>query len=115
MQEGADGGLARHWTLDPAVAYLNHGSFGACPRPVLDYQAELRRRLERQPVRFLGRELPGMLDGARVMLAAFLGADPDDLVFVRNATTGVNAVLRHLPLAAGDEILVSDQEYNACR
>lgn len=106
---------AAHWTLRPDVVFLNHGSFGACPRAVLDYQQELRARMEREPVRFFARELEGMLDGAREMLASFLGAEAEDLAFVNNATSGVNAVLRHLPLEAGDELLVCDQEYNACR
>lgn len=103
------------WTLDPAVTFLNHGSFGACPAPVLAAQAEWRARLERQPVRFMARELEGLLDEARAALAAFVGAVPGDLAFVPNATSGVNAVLRSLVFAPGDELLTTDHAYNACK
>jgi len=107
--------LAAHWELDPEITFLNHGSFGACPRPVLAAQEAWRRRMERQPLLFLGREVETLLDDARAALAAFLHADPDNLVFVPNATAGVNTVLRSLPLSSGDEVIVSDHEYNACR
>jgi isopenicillin-N epimerase len=104
----------RHFTLDREVVFLNHGSFGACPRPVLAEQDRLRARMEAEPVRFFVDELEGLLDAARADLAAFVGADPQDLVFVPNATAGVNAVLRSLRLQPGDELLLTDQGYNAC-
>ncbi len=103
------------WPLDPKVVFLNHGSFGSCPLPVLEYQREWRDRLERQPVRFLVRELEPLMDHARATLAEFVGAQPENLVFVNNATTGVNTILRSLTAEPGDEWLVTDQEYNACR
>jgi isopenicillin-N epimerase len=107
--------LPRHWTLDPQVEFLNHGSFGACPRRVLDLQQELRARMERQPVLFLSRELEPLLDEARSALARFVGADADDLAFVPNATTGVNTIVRSLRFGPGDEVLTTDHAYNACR
>jgi isopenicillin-N epimerase len=103
------------WTLDPAIHYLNHGSFGACPRPVLEFQAELRARMEREPVDFLHRQLGGRLAEARAALGAFVGAEPDGLAFVPNATTAVNAALRSWDLKPGDEVLTTDHAYGACR
>ena len=101
--------------LDPDVTFLNHGSFGACPRSVLDAQSRLREELERAPVRFLVGQLEQRLDVARAALAAFLGARVEDLAFVANATGGVNAVVRSLRWSAGDEILTTDHAYNACK
>src|SRR5215207_3065564 len=95
----ADPGL---WALDPEVVFLNHGSFGSCPRPVLRFQSNLRERLEKQPVQFLVRELESRLESTRQVLAQFVGAAPDDLVFVPNATSGVNTVLRSLRFQPGD-------------
>jgi len=103
-----------HWNLDPAVTFLNHGSFGACPRPVLEAQDRLRARLEAEPVRFMVAELEPGLDAARAVIGAFVGADPDDIAFVPNATTGVNTVLRSLEFQPGDELLTTDHVYNAC-
>lgn len=103
------------WLHDPQVTFLNHGAFGSCPRAVLAHQHEWQLRLERQPLQFLVRELEGHLDAARAALAQFVGAAPDDLVFVPNTTAGVNTVLRSLRFAPGDELLVTNQEYNASR
>jgi isopenicillin-N epimerase len=97
------------------VTYLNHGSYGACPTAVLDLQSRLRWQMELEPVDFLSGQLPGRLDSARQALALFLGADAADLTFVANATTGVNAVLRSLSLQCGDELLVTNHTYAACR
>ncbi|CAA9552176.1 MAG: Cysteine desulfurase [uncultured Thermomicrobiales bacterium] len=105
--------LRDQFLLDPDVVFLNHGSFGACPAPVFDEYQRWQRELERQPVAFLGRRSDGLLDAARERLAAYLGADADDLVFVPNATSGLNVVARSLPLAADDEVLSTDLEYGA--
>jgi isopenicillin-N epimerase len=106
---------ARHWLLDPAVDFLNHGSFGATPIPVLEAQAEWRRRLETEPVRFMVETFPGALQRAREVLAAFVGADADDLAFVANATAACNTVLRSLRFEPGDELLTTDHTYNAVK
>jgi isopenicillin-N epimerase len=105
--------LARHWRFDPGIAFLNHGSFGACPVAVLEAQRDWRDRMEAEPVRFLARELDGHLAVVREALGRFVGADPDDLALVTNATGAVNAVLRSLSFEPGDEILTTDHEYNA--
>jgi isopenicillin-N epimerase len=107
--------VKEHWLLDPNIIFLNHGSFGATPRAVLEAQNAFRRRMEEEPVRFLVRELEPLLDATRVDLGKFIGASPDGLAFVPNATTAVNAVLRSLDLRFGDELLVTSHEYNACR
>ncbi|MDQ2099920.1 MAG: aminotransferase class V-fold PLP-dependent enzyme [Tychonema bourrellyi B0820] len=104
-----------NWLLDRDITFLNHGSFGACPIPVLEAQTSFREQLEREPLRFLMREFEPLLDHARNELAAFIGTSGDELAFVPNATTGVNAVLRSLSFNPGDELLTTNQEYNACR
>jgi isopenicillin-N epimerase len=107
--------FASLWCLNPSVTYLNHGSFGACPSAVLDAQAALRLEMEREPVDFLVEALPARLDSARATLAAFLGAETADLVFVPNATAAVNAVLRSLSFGPEDELLLTNHTYAACR
>lgn len=106
--------FSQHWQLAPGTVFLNHGSFGACPRPILKLQAELRAAMEAEPVQFLWRQYEERLEPARQELARFLGADAQDLVFVTNATSGVNAVLRSVRLQPGDELLTTNLDYNAC-
>jgi isopenicillin-N epimerase len=103
-----------HWRLDAAWTFLNHGSFGACPAVVLDRQQELRRELESQPLAFLWRGLEPRLEAAQAALAAFVGAEPEDLVFVPNASTGVATVLASFDVGPGDELLTTTHVYNAC-
>jgi isopenicillin-N epimerase len=105
--------LTTAWALDPTVTFLNHGSFGAAPRPVLAAQSAWRDEMEREPVDFLARRLPVLMEGARARIAAWLGADPAGLVPVSNATTGVSTVLQSLAWSPGDEVLVADCSYNA--
>lgn len=102
-----------HWSLDPSITFLNHGSFGACPRAVLEQQQAFRAQLEQEPVRFFALELEALLDAARQELAAFVGTKGDELAFVPNATTGVNTILRSLVFQPGDELLTTNHEYNA--
>ncbi|HEV8239928.1 MAG TPA: aminotransferase class V-fold PLP-dependent enzyme [Thermoanaerobaculia bacterium] len=113
----SDSPFAREWTIDPSVDFLNHGCYGACPRAVLERQAELRAEMERQPLEFLSRRLPRLFDEAREALAEFVGADAAGMVAVPNATTGVSTVLRALEteLGPGDELLTTDHAYNACK
>ncbi len=101
------------WLLEPGISFLNHGSFGACPAPVLEAQRAWRERMEAEPVRFLDRELEGHLDSVRSEVARFLNGDPEGIAFVPNATTGVSTVLASLRFRAGDELLAGDHEYNA--
>jgi isopenicillin-N epimerase len=106
--------LRSQFLLDPELAFLNHGSFGACPLPVLQALHRWQFAMERNPVAFLGRRSAQQLREARTALATFVGAQPTDLVFVPNATTGVNIVAASLPLTPGDEVLATDHEYGAC-
>jgi len=99
--------------LRPDVVFLNHGSFGACPRPVFEAYRAWQLELERQPVEFLGRRFEDLMRESRAALGAYVGAAADDLVYVPNATTGLNVVARSLPLAPHDEVLSTNHEYGA--
>ena len=106
--------LRREHLLDPEVAFLNHGSFGACPRPVFERYQAWQRELEQEPIDFFDRRLPPLLDAARGALADYVGCSARDIAFVQNATTGVNLAARALGLGPGDEVLTTDLEYGAC-
>src|ERR1700730_12276389 len=115
--------MREHWVLDPEYTYLNHGTVGAPPRRGLEGQQALRGELEGPPARFMLRELNGhqpppwraesRIREATRSVAGFLGSRSEDLVFVPNVTTGLNAVLRSIPFAPGDEVVISDLAYGA--
>ena len=118
--------MRSQWALDPAITYLNHGTVGAPPRRVLAAQQKLRDEIERQPSRFLLRELTETALGAAPVarprlrvaadtVAAFLGVAGKDVAFIDNATTGINAVLSHFDFRSGDELLILDLAYGAIR
>jgi isopenicillin-N epimerase len=106
--------LKEYFLLDPNVVFLNHGSYGAAPRAVFEACQNWQLRLERQPVLFLGREFNSLMYEARQSLGEYLNADADDLVYIPNATHGVNIVAHSLNLQPGDEVLTTDHEYGAC-
>jgi isopenicillin-N epimerase len=106
--------LKELFLINPDVIFLNHGSFGATPKPVFAAYQAWQSRLENQPVLFLGRELDGLLYEARKILGQYLNAPVEDLIFIPNATYGVNIIARSLKLDPGDQILTSDHEYGAC-
>jgi isopenicillin-N epimerase len=111
----ASGAAEAGWALDPTIAFLNHGSFGARPRAVLEAQQGWRRELEARPVEFFDRRRDELIGTARAEVGRFLGMDPADFGFVTNATEGVNAVLRSLRLEPGDELITTGHVYNAVR
>ena len=106
---------AKHWSLEPSRLFLNHGSFGACPNFVIEEQRKWQDLMEREPVRFFEELMPDLLLKSREALGAFLNCSPDDLAFVSNATSRVNTILRSLQFEPGDEILVPNHAYQACR
>jgi isopenicillin-N epimerase len=105
--------LRQEFLLDPEVTFLNHGSFGACPRPVFERYQAWQRELELQPVEFLGRRQRQLLADARQALATYLHVQPDEVVYVPNVTTALNIAAQSLPLEPGDEILTANHEYGA--
>jgi isopenicillin-N epimerase len=107
--------FARHWSLDPNLAFLNHGSFGATPKVVQAAQAKYRKQLEKEPVAFFVRRHQELMDKAREAVASFVHCPADCLAMVPNATIGVATVLENLTLKPGDEILINDHEYPACQ
>lgn len=106
--------LEQFFLLDPEIIFLNHGSFGACPASVFTAYQQWQRKLESQPVLFLGRDLPHYDQQARQILANYFHTQQDNLVFIPNATHGVNIAARSLKLAPGDIVLSTDHEYGAC-
>lgn len=106
--------LKQQFLLNPEIHFLNHGSFGATPKPVFEAYQNWQLRLERQPVLFLGRELDSLLKESRRVLGEYLNANVDDLVYIPNATHGVNVIAHSLQLKAGDQVLTTDHEYGAC-
>ena len=107
------GSLRDDFLLDPSVTFLNHGSFGSCPKPVFEEYQRWQREMEFQPVKFIQRRLPDLMADARADLGEYLNVSSDDIVYVPNATHGINVVSKSLPLEAGDEILTTDHEYGA--
>jgi isopenicillin-N epimerase len=106
--------MREHFLLDPSVVFLNHGSFGATPRPVFEVYQNWQREMEAQPVEFIARRSDKLLQESRAVLGRYVNADPRDLVYVTNATWGVNVAAHSLELQPGDEILTTDHEYGAC-
>jgi len=105
--------LKSDFLLDPGVIFLNHGSFGSCPRPVFEAYQHWQRKLERQPVEFLGRHSKTLMEEARSALAEYLNCNADEVVYFPNPTTAINMVVRGLELESGDEVLTTDHEYGA--
>ena len=105
--------LKKHFLLDPNVVFLNHGSFGATPKPVFREYQRWQRELEKQPVEFLGRRFTQLMAESRAALGNYLGTHADNLVYTQNVTISLNIVARSLGLGNGDEVLSTDHEYGA--
>jgi len=106
--------LSKYWNLNPKTVFLNHGSFGACPQEILDYQFKLRTELESDPVHFFDVISKQLWVDSIETFADFINADKEGIVFVPNATSGVNTILRSLSLKPDDEIIILDHTYQAC-
>jgi isopenicillin-N epimerase len=104
-------GLRKHFLLDPSIIFLNHGSFGATPRPVFRVYQHWQREPESQPVKFLGRQFTTLMQSARQALSTYLGTNAENIVYTTNATESLNIVARSLDLGPGDEVLSTDNEY----
>jgi len=105
--------LKQQFYLNPEIIFLNHGSFGACPKPVFENYQRWQRELEEKPVEFLGRRIAGLMAEAREKLATYVNCAPEDIVYFPNPSTAINMVVRNLNLKSGDEVLTSDHEYGA--
>jgi len=105
--------IKKYFLLDPSVTFLNHGSFGATPKPVFDEYQRWQRELEKQPVEFLGRRITGLLADARTALGDYIGSHAENLVYTQNVTISLNIVAHSLELGVGDEVLATDHEYGA--
>src|SRR5215510_2115853 len=105
--------LKSEWILRPGTTYLNHGSFGPPPRAVREARQKWQDAIDSQPMDFFVRQLEPAWRAARDRLAAFVGAASGDLIFVENATVGMNIIADSFPLAASDEVLLTDHEYGA--
>jgi isopenicillin-N epimerase len=101
------------FSIDPAVSFLNHGSFGAVPIAVQRAQQRIRDEIESNPVRFYGQGVLDRIIHTRRHLAGFLGADPEGSALLANTTTGISLVLQSLRLESGDEVLLTDHVYGA--
>jgi isopenicillin-N epimerase len=105
--------IKSQFLLNPEIAYLNHGSFGACPKPIFEDYQKWQLELEREPVQFILHSGPVYLKQSKVALAKYINCDPDDFFFTVNPTVAINTVMRSLDLQPGDEILATNHEYGA--
>ena len=105
--------LKKLFMLNPEITFLNHGSYGACPKPIFDSLIRMKKQLEFEPVKFLGYDIFPLLDKSREALSGFVNCSMDDIVFKPNPSTALNTVIKSLKLSPGDEILSTNHEYGA--